>query len=312
MDPSEQALSAKKNKTEKIGISNYRIWDTITNGRLEAVRYLFENGLLDPNQITSGTPLFHSVCQFGNKEIIRLFIEKGAIVDAPDESGRPPLYWASCNGRESIAEILIENGANIDVREEDGWTPLYRACNNEHESFARFWIEKGANIDVQDKWGYTPLYWACRTVRLPIVRLLLEKGANPNIPDNNGCTPIQWACKERFPSVIRLLIAKGAYISADLLKEYPDFKVDRQIQFNRMLLYWIRTRFPDSFLGKDYLPRDMYRLIVRVYIRSEEIDTLSAPRIEICHDCGLSGHHSKLDRACPEFKPVSLGHNPNQ
>ena len=230
-------------KSEKAIPSKKKIKQTINRGDATVILYLINNGLLNPN--------------------------------ATVEDGNTPLHVACDSGHDSIVKLLIDKGAKIDILNNSGKSPFYLACQHGHDSIVEFLIKKDVNVDMPDKWGKTPLHWACFYEHSSIVKLLIEKGANINILDNDRICPLYVACVYRYSFITDFLLKKGAWITKRLKEHFlPMLNLDYCIQQTLFFLYCIRKSNPDSVFGANYLPRDMFKLIIHFYISKEKIDDL--------------------------------------
>ena len=117
-------------------ISRSELLSAITQGNIDAVEQLLENGF-DVNVKAKGTketPL-HLAAATNRGKIVELLLLNGAEVnakafqygdDAARDRGITPLHAAAGNGHVGIAKLLIENGANLNANSH-GNTPLHAA-----------------------------------------------------------------------------------------------------------------------------------------------------------------------------------------
>ena len=188
----------------------------VSNGRVDIVKLLFENGA-DPSQ----APRIYD----DNSEMSVLLKSHGVPskdINAFDFMGWPPLPYI-CRGDkgehpEKVLRLL-KLGADIDVKSSKGKTALHCAAKAGFINVIEVLIENGATIDTTDNNGETPLIEAIRsTIKSPekqqgAIEKLLLNGANPNFKNKKGATPLQIATQKRrtgTEEIIKLLIKHGA------------------------------------------------------------------------------------------------------
>lgn len=157
-------------------------------GRIDCVRLLLENDLIDPNLASEKcgfTPL-GVACATANYEIMCLLIDHGADINKKTNFKQPPLVYCFTRLQEDtnifenqllsmkMAEKLLENGADINVLidEEKGYTLLMQFCSIKIEltdvekdvnlKVIVFLLEHGADKEIKSKKGKTALMLAER------------------------------------------------------------------------------------------------------------------------------------------------------
>ena len=263
-------------KIEKAIPYDNEIRQAIKRGDINVVLDLLKNGLLDPNAFDKNrnTPLYWA-CGSGQYLMVQILIEKGAKINTLDNIGWTPLHVACQRGHDSIVEFLIKKGANINIPDKGGNTPLWWACKCQNTSIVKYLIDAGANIDTPDKGGITPVHWVCEANHYSIMKLLVDKGAKIDMPNKDGWTLLHIACFYERNLIVNLLLKKGIWITKELKEEFPKIlTLDYRTQQILFLLYCTRKYNPDSVIGVDYLPRDIFKLILRFYIAQEKIDDL--------------------------------------
>ena len=163
------ALSEPLNMFFKKRIDTALIYAS-SNGRLEVVKFLLENG--------------------GD---IHTNEENGANVYAQNDS---PLQWASYNGHLEVVKLLLENGAKVNARNDSA---LSMASSRGHLEVVKLLLENGANVHAQND---NPLQWASTNGHLEVVRLLLKNGANVHAQDDSA---LRWASENGHTEVVNFL-----------------------------------------------------------------------------------------------------------
>ena len=78
---------------------------------------------LDQKNWLGDTPL-HTLCTQGNLEPVRILVENGADVNAKGDHGSPPMINAIIGKNADIVRYLISKGADVNKKNDLGWLPL--------------------------------------------------------------------------------------------------------------------------------------------------------------------------------------------
>ncbi|KAF0166907.1 MAG: ankyrin [Rhodocyclaceae bacterium] len=105
-------------------------------GRLEAVRWLVENGAR-LNRAGREWAALHYAAFGGHAEVVAYLLERGADVNALSTNGSTPLMMAAREGKEAIAKALLGAGARPDIVNEQGDDALRWAMRYNNLQIAR-------------------------------------------------------------------------------------------------------------------------------------------------------------------------------
>jgi ankyrin repeat protein len=115
-----------------------------SNGHIEIVRLLLQNGAeVNVRSINGYTPL-HSAAFYGYVDILHLLVEKGADLEAQDLNGQRALHYSAWHGHlPFIQELVSRYHVDITARENDGRTALSMAMSYDRTAAVAFLRAKG-------------------------------------------------------------------------------------------------------------------------------------------------------------------------
>lgn len=143
----------------------------------------------------------------GKLEIVRLLLDNGADISVADNNGCTPLYSASSNGHLGVVRLLLDNGADIILADKRACTPLHGASENGHVEVVKLLLQSlEASIDTRDDTGRTPLFLAAARGRSEVLRLLLSCNALANVNDRYNATPLCAAIRNGHREAVELLL----------------------------------------------------------------------------------------------------------
>ena len=118
-----------------------------SNGHIEIVRLLLQNGAeVNVRSINGYTPL-HSAAFYGYVDILHLLVEKGADLEAQDLNGQRALHYSAWHGHlPFIQELVSRYHVDINARENDGRTALSMAMSYDRTAAAAFLRAKGGIV----------------------------------------------------------------------------------------------------------------------------------------------------------------------
>ncbi|KAL2413528.1 hypothetical protein ABEF95_004324 [Exophiala dermatitidis] len=154
------------------------LWWASSQGNLDAVRILLENGASHAlGAGLSQTPLHVA----RDAEVVRLLLQHGAQRDCRDTAGRTPLHcycYRQIGASRSIVREILDAGASANAVAYGGQTPLHYASTFGNTNLIPILLGYGANIDAVKDDGMTPLMAGVRHDQLDVVKVLLEKEAD--------------------------------------------------------------------------------------------------------------------------------------
>lgn len=101
------------------------------------------------------TPM-HYATSNGSLEMVKFLFENGASLNDKDNKDKTLLHKAVSKGREDIAEFLLDNGADLSAKDQEGKTPMHNTALSRNTEMLRFLIDRGADLTIEDNAGYTP------------------------------------------------------------------------------------------------------------------------------------------------------------
>ena len=155
-----------------------RLWKASKDGKVEEVRRLLLNKMLDVNHEEEEWWSDHDdsydswyfkdpygplsmAAKYGHEEVVSLLLDGGADPNKANPRGRTALHLAARRGHTSIAKTLIDRGAYVNFTDEHGQTPLHKAAPNYKvcKRVYKLLESRGANDNMRDKWNLTPCYY---------------------------------------------------------------------------------------------------------------------------------------------------------
>ena len=130
-----------------------------SNGHLEMVQYLVENGAdVNAKNIQNETPV-HFASVRDNLPIVNILIRNFANVNAEGFDANTPVHYAAYYGRSDVLQALINTGrAQINKKTSAcNESSLHQAASGGNVSCVKILLENGADISLEDSLGETPL-----------------------------------------------------------------------------------------------------------------------------------------------------------
>lgn len=260
-----------KKALKKSKIEQKSLMQAVEENQIPYVEFLLNKKKENPDQedtVFKRRPL-HWAAMYGYLAIAKLLIAYKAELNASDAECKAPLHYAVENDNREIAALLLEKGARVNKKACHNMTPLFFATDT---ALIRLLLAYGADIDRTDRDGETALHAAVRRDQLSVAAFLLKQGSDPHVKDLAGWAPLNKASK----GMASLLLAHGADITVltkedeeetiTMLKELvEDIMTNKIIQplkpASLVSLCCIREYCTDSLLDKEYLPRDMFKVI---------------------------------------------------
>ncbi|KAJ3666966.1 hypothetical protein Zmor_002382 [Zophobas morio] len=251
----EEVVSFLTDKGQSVDVSGeigrQLLNHVVTNGQVQTVRWLLENGALDGD----GEHILHYACKHQNLDVVKLLLAKGAKLNLPDAKGKLPIHYACKNLEAEIVQMLLSSGSEVDVPDAKGRFPIHIACKNKRVNIVGILLAKDAKVNIPDAKGKLPIHYACKSWDHNLVRLLLENDAKINVQSAKGKLPILKACEYCHPPTIKLLLEKGSEVntqdSRGRLPIHIACRGDWPTVTQLLLEYHSEINIPD---GDGYLP----------------------------------------------------------
>jgi ankyrin repeat protein len=186
------------------------LYEAVKTRNKEKVEFALEQRPSDINQQSQtmkNTPL-HIASSNGDIEIVKLLIENGADVNKQNKDGTTALYIASQRGDIEIVKLLIQNGADVNKQNKDGKTALYIASKWGYPTIVKLLSDKEAKVD--QKLAMHPSNKDAGMRSQTIQSKLESQDGNQNM----GNTPLPHGKKKVLPVIERVkridIINRGA------------------------------------------------------------------------------------------------------
>ena len=176
------------------------------NDKLQAVKYLLEQGADPSLQNNKGWSALHSASLDGNPEVIELILNHVPNIDSITKEGDTPLLIAARNDKLQAVKYLLQQGADPSLQDHDGWNVLHSASKFGNPEIIELMLSHVPSIDSITKEGVTPLMIAASNDKLQAVKYLLKQGADPSLQDNKGCNVLHCASLGGNTEVIELML----------------------------------------------------------------------------------------------------------
>jgi ankyrin repeat protein len=190
------------------------LFAAITNGSLEIVTYLAENGadLTKTNSLGYSPLLVAS--GYGFVEISKYLVDCG--VDwARSVRGTFPAHIAALMGQADLVQYFMNLGAAPNLKNSGGYTCLHLATISKSLNVIEVLAQSGCDLDlVQSDEGFAPLHLAAYKGSLPVVQYLINQGAFIEATDFKGRTPFLCAAAGGDIETLEWLWARRCNIHA--------------------------------------------------------------------------------------------------
>jgi len=214
-----------------------KLYDAISNGELESVKFCLENGAkinaMGPSWRNIKTfPLQLAIsCHLGNLEIIILLVENGAQIDVKDEKNQTPLDLALKNGYDDIANYLkkAEDEAREKAKkkklkaEKKAFFDDLKNSEEEAKKMAEEEEKKKAKENdktkAEEEWKkhvQNRLFDAICDGDLESVKFCLENGAEINVQGSRPKMkkfPLHMAISRNLVEIVKILLQNGADVN---------------------------------------------------------------------------------------------------
>lgn len=221
-------------------------------------------------------PLLHAI-MLENLDYVKILQKKGAdicLIDFSYISVGICYVWP-----EDISEFLLETMSNVNmfdpITKENLLHKLITSKNKNKLSYIKILIRRGIDIEMyMGEYWKTPLFLAVSSYKIEVVKLLLENGAYYYITDHNGRTLIDHAIKNE-PEDQELGGFEGGYRGPEYYINKKKFSIAndmieilnnhrKNIENRITFLMMVREFVEDSLFHDDYLPLDLFRVILRL------------------------------------------------
>ncbi|TPX30758.1 hypothetical protein SmJEL517_g05739 [Synchytrium microbalum] len=186
------------------------LWAAASNGYLENVKYLVDEGADVNAQQASGQSVLFAAVNNGSLDIISYLVEKGSLINVGNDEGVTPLLRAAANGRLDIVKYLSSKGGDVHKADNYPNNAMFAAAGvTGYLPLVQYLVNQGVAINVVNHDHKTPVWEACYYGRLDVVKCLIEAGGDSAIPTSDGITPLVCAALNGHLPVVQYLAKLG-------------------------------------------------------------------------------------------------------
>ena len=197
--------------------------EAAAGGKLDVVKYLFEQGL-DPNDMNeSGKNSLMVASQKQHVETVQYLSEiAGCDVNAVSENGANALMCAVLTENNlEVVKYLFSRGVDANALSHDGKNALmFAVCTKNSLEVVKYLISRGVDLNATSHRGENVLHVVCSgycsffNADLAVVKYLVSKGLDVNALCNNGQNALIHAVLEKKSDLplVKYLVSQGVDI----------------------------------------------------------------------------------------------------
>lgn len=168
-------------------------------GFIDIIDYLIKECHFDVNSTdNNGWTALHLAAMYGRLEACKYLVENGADINKQRKDGWTPLHTACNNGRVDVIKYLVDKRADISIKDIDGKTPLTIARERGPLLIVRYLENKLAEIKKEKD-----LEEVAKNTNTDVAKELLENGAEVNAKNKDGETALIKAAG--YTEIVKLL-----------------------------------------------------------------------------------------------------------
>ncbi|KAI0152258.1 hypothetical protein F4776DRAFT_659182 [Hypoxylon sp. NC0597] len=209
-DPSSSADSQTSQSSDPL-------FSIVANGDEDLLRTLLgEANTRDKVQSDLGIALLQIAISNGHLDIVRILLENGAAIEGHNSNGKTNLQVAVESGFHTITELLLELRAKFGLSSEEGSPSLlHRAVERDDLETTKVLLKWGANLHARNEATYTPLMVAVSHGNIAIAKLLLEYRADYAARSDGGLSAKDLACGSEE---LKSLLENAAFLQGPYLR----------------------------------------------------------------------------------------------
>ncbi|KAK2609325.1 hypothetical protein QQS21_002106 [Conoideocrella luteorostrata] len=225
----EMILNYGAGPNEKNGEGKTALFEAITNGRVDIVNNLIEQGantnlpgpkhmlwpatyqpqclqaLLSNGADFKKSPgIMELATSINSIESIRILLKAGVDPNAKKDGVYTPLCTSIRDNRSDIFELLLRSGASPNIPASE--YPCFKCVTHHREHFLPALVAAGGNLSSPK--GI--LETAVTSKNGPALKWLLDQGIDPNEKSPKGFTPLTSAIRDNHIGFVDTLLARGA------------------------------------------------------------------------------------------------------
>lgn len=135
------------------GSKENHLRESISNGDIESVRTLVQNGHFKDSRDATGCTALHTASRVSQVEIVQLLLEvdvDAMSVNLQNDHGWTALMESSYLGNANIMMILLDKSAKLEITDQAGFTALILASAEGHSRAVDLLLKKGARLNSQN------------------------------------------------------------------------------------------------------------------------------------------------------------------
>lgn len=182
--------------------------EAIIEGRLDAVKSLCRDAIIEQGASDSYTPLIRAIIH-EQLHVVRYLLDRGGNIHHSAQ-GLPPIIYAVLNATPELIQMLMNYGADPDrpFRMEQ-YNALHFAALHGKVDAVDFLVSKGVTLEATDGIGRTALLLAAGRGETVVVKVLLAKGAEIRHKCSAGRTALIYAALNDHLETVKYLLEQG-------------------------------------------------------------------------------------------------------
>ena len=136
------------------GSKENHLRESISNGDIESVRTLVQNGHFKDSRDATGCTALHTASRVSQVEIVQLLLEvdvDAMSVNLQNDHGWTALMESSYLGNTEIMILLLDKAAKTEITDQAGFTALILASAEGHSRAVDLLLQKSARINVRNE-----------------------------------------------------------------------------------------------------------------------------------------------------------------
>jgi|APSaa5957512622_1039677.scaffolds.fasta_scaffold36318_2 ankyrin repeat protein len=143
-------------------------------------------------------------CSQGDLEVVRRLLQNGAVIDKLNDSGQCCMHFAARSGNSLLVQCLLDCHVPVNRKDCNQEEPIHKAIISRDLKTVNLLIARGVQLNGLVN-GRTLLMLALEMDDNLIFKALLNSGADPTIVGSHNCTVHQLAQESNNRKMLDLL-----------------------------------------------------------------------------------------------------------